>query len=125
MSPSPALITRASILLAKLASSGAAVSHNHFISTFIAKIFLTVSISVSPLETDEPELEKLTTSADSLFSANSNDRRVLVLFSKKILAMVMSRSEGTFDRPVDNVFKIISGIKDEFYVIGGKLLDAD
>ena len=36
-------------------------------STFIDKILLTVSIKVSPLETDEPDEEKFTTSAESLF----------------------------------------------------------
>ncbi len=35
-------------------------------------------------------------SADNRFSANSNERRVRVEFSKNRLAMVMSRSEGTF-----------------------------
>ena len=66
------------------------------ISTFIESILFTVSTSVSPFFTEEEEAEKLTTSADNLFSANSKDNRVLVLFSKKRLAIVISRSDGTF-----------------------------
>src|SRR6478735_8544955 len=65
-------------------------------STFIAKILLTVSSSVSPFFTLLPEAEKFTTSADNLFSANSKDNLVLVEFSKKTFAMVTSRREGTF-----------------------------
>src|ERR1017187_7634360 len=56
---------------------------------------LTVSNKVSPLLTEEDELLKLTMSADNLFSASSKDRRVRVEFSKKALAMVISRREGT------------------------------
>ncbi len=66
------------------------------ISTFIANMLLTVSISVSPLLTDDDEAAKFTTSADRRFSASSNDNRVRVEFSKNILAMVTSRSDGTF-----------------------------
>src|SRR5690554_998648 len=66
------------------------------ISTFIANILLTVSKSVSPFLTDEDEDEKFTTSADNLFCANSKEVRVRVEFSKKILAIVMSLSVGTF-----------------------------
>src|SRR5690606_31756607 len=66
------------------------------ISTFIDKILLTVSISVSPFLTDELAAEKLTVSADNRFSANSKESLVLVEFSKNKLAIVISRSEGTF-----------------------------
>ena len=45
------------------------------------KILLTVSIKVSPLEIEDPDDEKLTTSAE-VFCANSNESFVLVLFSK-------------------------------------------
>ena len=64
--------------------------------TFIANILFTVSTRVSPFFTLEEEAEKLTTSADRRFSANSKESFVLVEFSKKILAIVISRSEGTF-----------------------------
>jgi hypothetical protein len=37
------------------------------ISTFIERILFTVSINVSPLETEDPDDEKLITSADNLF----------------------------------------------------------
>ena len=40
--------------------------------------------------------EQLLDAADSLFSANSKDSLVRVLFSKKRLAMVISLKEGTF-----------------------------
>src|SRR5690625_3044313 len=66
------------------------------ISTFMAKILLTVSTRVSPFFTEEVEALKLTTSAESLFSANSKDILVRVEFSKKRLAIVVSRREGTF-----------------------------
>ncbi len=66
------------------------------ISTFIANILFTVSISDSPFFTLLEAAEKLTTSAESLFSANSKERRVLVEFSKKRLAIVISLNVGTF-----------------------------
>ena len=59
-------------------------------------MLFTVSISVSPFLTEDCAAEKLITSADNRFWANSNESLVRVLFSKKILAMVMSRKEGTF-----------------------------
>jgi hypothetical protein len=62
----------------------------------MAKMLFTVSMRVSPLLTDEELAAKLMVSADKRFSANSKDSLVRVEFSKKILAMVMSRSEGTF-----------------------------
>ena len=65
-------------------------------STFMDKILFTVSIKVSPFLRDDMEDAKFITSADNLFCASSNDNLVRVLFSKKRLAMVMSRNEGTF-----------------------------
>ena len=65
-------------------------------STFIARMLLTVSNKVSPFFTEEPEAEKLMVSADNLFSASSKDNRVRVEFSKNTLAIVTSRREGTF-----------------------------
>ena len=55
-----------------------------------------MSISVSPLFKLDPAAEKLITSAESLFSASSNDNLVLVLFSKNKLAIVTSLRVGTF-----------------------------
>ena len=66
------------------------------ISTFMARILFTVSTSVSPFFTDELAALKFTTSADSLFWASSKESLVRVEFSKKTLAIVMSRNEGTF-----------------------------
>src|SRR5688500_1797399 len=66
------------------------------ISTFIERILFTVSIIVSPFLIEDWAAEKLITSAESLFCASSKDSLVRVLFSKKILAMVISRNEGTF-----------------------------
>ena len=60
------------------------------------KILFTVSTKVSPFFTDEDALEKLITSADNLFSANSKDNFVLVEFSKNKFAIVISLNEGTF-----------------------------
>ncbi len=57
---------------------------------------MTVSNRVSPFLTDEDAEEKLMTSADSLFSANSKDNLVRVEFSKNKLAIVTSLKEGTF-----------------------------
>ena len=65
-------------------------------STFMAKMLFTVSTSVSPFLTEELAAEKFTTSADNLFWANSNESLVLVEFSKKRSATVMSLSDGTF-----------------------------
>jgi hypothetical protein len=81
------------------------------------KILLTVSSRVSPLLTDEDDAEKLITSADNLFSANSNDILVRVEFSKKILATVTSRKVGTLLMgPVYNFFEFIGSIKYECYI---------
>ncbi len=66
------------------------------ISTFMARMLLTVSTRVSPFLTEELEAAKLMTSALRRFSANSKLNRVRVEFSKNKLAIVMSRSEGTF-----------------------------
>ena len=75
-------------------------------STFMAKILLTVSIKVSPFEIEDPEDEKLTTSADNLFWASSKESLVLVLFSKNKFAIVTSLSEGTFF-----IFLLITSLK--------------
>ena len=66
------------------------------ISTFMARILLTVSISVSPLLTDDELALKFTISALSRRSASSNEMRVRVLFSKNKFTTVVSRSVGTF-----------------------------
>ena len=65
-------------------------------STFIARMLLTVSSRVSPFFSELVEAEKLITSAESLFWASSNESLVLVEFSKKTLAIVTSLKEGTF-----------------------------
>jgi hypothetical protein len=59
-------------------------------------MLFTVSTKVSPFFPDEDALEKLITSADNLFSANSKDNLVLVEFSKNKFAIVISLKEGTF-----------------------------
>ena len=66
------------------------------ISTFIDKILFAVSTNVSPFFKLELPAVKFTISAESLFSASSNESFVLVLFSKNKLAMVISLSVGTF-----------------------------
>ena len=61
----------------------------------IASIFWAVSLSDSPLETLDPEALKFTVSAESRFSANSNEIRVRVEDSKNKLTTVIPRSVGT------------------------------
>jgi hypothetical protein len=55
-----------------------------------------VSTSVSPFCTLEPDAATFTVSAESRFSANSNDTRVRVDASKNRLTIVAPRSVGTF-----------------------------
>jgi hypothetical protein len=55
-----------------------------------------VSSRLSPFDSAEPEVEKLTESADSRFSAISKLERVRVDDSKKRLITVLPRSVGTF-----------------------------
>src|SRR3954462_10182953 len=62
----------------------------------MASRFFAVSTSVSPLLTEEPAAATLTVSAESRFSANSNEIRVRVDGSKNRLTMVLPRSAGTF-----------------------------
>ena len=81
------------------------------ISTFIERMLFTVSMSVSPFETDETDAEKLTTSAERRFSASSNEVRVRVLFSKNRLAMVVPLSEGTFLMGRDNTSEKVSAVR--------------
>jgi hypothetical protein len=92
----------------------------------MAKILLTVSNKVSPFLTELLEAEKFTTSAESRFSANSNESRVRVEFSKKILAMVTSRKRRYFfDGPVYYFFKIVGCFKNQFNVFGGDVFDTE
>src|SRR5918995_1268885 len=62
----------------------------------MASKFLAVSTRVSPLLTEEPATATFTVSADSRFSANSNEMRVRVEASKNRLTIVLPRSAGTF-----------------------------
>src|SRR3989304_10529603 len=94
--PSPAFIILLSTYFDKKTQDPGLVCRMTIISTFIASMLFTVSISVSPFFNDEEDAEKLITSAERRFSANSNDNLVRVEFSKKRLAMVISLREGTF-----------------------------
>ena len=58
-------------------------------------MFCAVSLSVSPFETEEPDVEKLMVSAERRFSASSKEMRVRVEASKKRLTTVTPRSVGT------------------------------
>lgn len=62
----------------------------------IASRVRAVSLSDSPLETDEPLAEKLMTSADSRLAAASKEMRVRVESSKKRLTTVRPRRVGSF-----------------------------
>ena len=94
--PSPALTILASTCLDKNMAAPGFGWRITTISTFMDRILLTVSIRDSPFLTDEFEAEKLITSDESRFWASSKDNLVRVLFSKNKLAMVTSRSDGTF-----------------------------
>lgn len=61
-------------------------------------LFFDVNFSLFKKKIGETDCddEKFNTSADNLFSANSNDNFVLVEFSKKRLAIVISLKDGTF-----------------------------
>ena len=62
----------------------------------IASRLRAVSTSVSPFDTLDPDAATLTVSAESRFSANSNEMRVRVDASKNRLTIVEPRSVGTF-----------------------------
>ena len=69
--PSPAFIILALICFARKCGAPTLACRITIISTFIAKILLTVSSNVSPFFTELFEAEKFMTSADSLFCASS------------------------------------------------------
>ena len=94
--PSPALMIDALMLRLKKWWAPGAGWRITTMSTFIERILLTVSSSVSPFLTEELLAEKLTTSALRRFSASSKLIRVRVLFSKNKLATVTSFRLGTF-----------------------------
>ncbi len=62
----------------------------------IASSVSAVSLSDSPLESEEPLAEKLMTSAESRLAAASNEIRVRVESSKKRLTTVRPRRAGSF-----------------------------
>ena len=62
----------------------------------IASSVSAVSLSDSPLDSDDPLAEKLMTSAESRFAAASNEIRVRVESSKNRLTTVRPRSAGSF-----------------------------
>src|SRR5690606_12166806 len=90
--PSPALMMLASMWRDRNSGVPTTEWRTTTISTFIDRIFLTVSRRVSPFLTLDPPDEKLRTSAESRFSASSKEIRVRVEFSKNKLAIVMSRN---------------------------------
>ena len=55
-----------------------------------------MSLSDSPLDSDEPFAEKLMTSADNRLAAASNEMRVRVESSKNRFTTVRPRSAGSF-----------------------------
>ncbi len=94
--PSPALITPGLTSRASKCGAPAILCRIIITSTFIASMFLAVSLRVSPLTTLEVEEDMFAVSAESLFAASSNDIRVLVLGSKKSVIMVFPLRAGTF-----------------------------
>ncbi len=79
--PSPALTMAAGICCDKKCGAPLALCRITTISTFMDKILFTVSRSVSPFDTEDPDAVKLIVSADNLFSASSKEIRVRVEFS--------------------------------------------
>ena len=96
--PSPALMTEPSIHPAVARRYGApeAPCLTMTASAPMASRVNAVSLSDSPLETDEPLPEKVITSADNRLAANSKDSRVRVESSKKRLTTVRPRRVGNF-----------------------------
>jgi hypothetical protein len=93
--PSPALSTTESTQRVRKWAAPGEAWRITTTSIFMASMFRAVSLRVSPFETEEPLAEKLTTSAESRFSASSNESRVRVLASKKRLTTVTPRRLGT------------------------------
>src|SRR4051812_1991754 len=94
--PSPALITLERMRCPRNCAAPDAPCRITTMSIRMASRFLAVSTRVSPLLTDEPATATFTVSAESRFSANSNEIRVRVEASKNRLTMVFPRSAGTF-----------------------------
>ena len=91
----------------------------------IASRFRAVSTSVSPFDTLDPEAETFTVSADSRFSANSNEIRVRVEFSKKRLTIVAPRSAGhLLDRSLADLLERLGGVENESDLLAGQRLQA-
>jgi len=91
-----AFITLASIILARKCGAPGDECLITTKSIFIASMFLTVSLNVSPFAILLPVVVKLTTSADNLRSASSKEIRVLVELSKNKLTIVFPCNVGIF-----------------------------
>ncbi len=96
--PSPALTTEPPIQPEVARRCGAPESWWRMTtaSAPIASRVSAVSLSDSPLETEDPLAEKLMTSAESRLAAASKEMRVRVESSKKRLTTVRPRSVGSF-----------------------------
>ncbi len=96
--PSPALITAASIHPESASCCGAPEDAWRITtaSALMAMSVCAVSLSDSPLDTEEPLAEKLITSALSRLAAVSNEIRVRVESSKNRLTTVRPRRAGSF-----------------------------
>jgi hypothetical protein len=93
------------------------------ISILIASRFRAVSTNVSPFATDDPDVEMLTVSALSLFSANSNDTRVRVDASKKkIDDCLSSEDRNLLDATLGDFLERFRSVEYLENLIGGKLL---
>jgi len=76
--PSPAFTIAAGICYARKCGAPEALCRITTISTFMLRILFTVSSKVSPLAVEEVPAEKFSTSALSLLSASSKEKRVRV-----------------------------------------------
>ena len=92
----------------------------------IASRFRAVSTSVSPFDTLDPDAATLTVSADSRFSANSNEMRVRVDASKNRLTIVDAAQRRHFlDRALADLLERLGGVENEPDLLGGQRLEAE
>ncbi len=92
----------------------------------IAWRFLAVSSSDSPFSTALPLAAKLSESAESHFSAVSNEKRVRVEASKKRLTTIRPREgRDLLDRPLPDRAHGLRGVEEKRDLVGRQRLDPE
>src|ERR1035437_9115180 len=94
--PSPAFIICDDIFFVSICGTPDTPCLMTTMSICMASMVRIVSIKVSPLATDEVDIARFNTSAESLLAAISKDVLVLVEFSKKKFATVLPFKVGSF-----------------------------